>query len=227
MDESVFARLWNAVKPPPAVDSKPRLRPAQKRVVWLSFGVLVLAGGGVGIYQYLASAPQRAEQEFQAGMRLMEPGNYQKAITLFNRALENSPGLAAVYYERGVAFLLSNQIDKAQADFEQAIALNPRFAPPYSGLGSIYRERHDFQRAMDEYTKALSLQPNLDALFERGQTYEDMGEHQKAIEDYNRAIEELRDAPAVYRARALARRNLGDEAGYVEDRDKARSIEHR
>ena len=189
--------------------------------------MLVLVGAGSGVYYYIASAPQRAEQEFQAGMKLMEPGNYQKAITHFNRALAISPRLGNVYFERGVAHRLSNETDLALADFEQAIEVNGNFARAYSGLGSIYRERGDYRHAMEQYTKSLNIEPNVDAYYERGQTYESLGEHQKAIDDYNLAISVIRDAPAVYRARALARRNLGDEAGYIEDRDQARKIEHR
>ncbi|HML18551.1 MAG TPA: tetratricopeptide repeat protein [Bryobacteraceae bacterium] len=230
MAESVFARMWNAVKPPPAAprpESPPRLTPQQKRLLWSTFSVAMLGVTGWAVYAYIATAPQRAEQEFQAGMRLMQPGNYKNAIAHFNRALAISPKLATVYYERGVAHRLTNQDDNALADFEQAVALNANLAPAYIGIGSIDRDRRDLSHAMEQYTKSIEVQPTVDAYFERGQIYELLGEHQKAIGDYNRAIEELPDAPAVYRARAYARRNLGDEAGYIADRDTATSIEHR
>jgi tetratricopeptide (TPR) repeat protein len=55
--------------------------------------------------------------------------------------------------------------------------------------------------------------------------YESLGEHQKALEDYNQAIGGMPDAPYVYRARAMTRENLGDETGAKEDRQKAISIE--
>ena len=57
--------------------------------------------------------------------------------------------------------------------------------------------------------------------------YESLGQHQKAIEDYDKAVQESPDSPAVYRARSMARRNIGDQAGYEADRDKANSIDDR
>jgi tetratricopeptide (TPR) repeat protein len=82
------------------------------------------------------------------------------------------------------------------------------------------------KRALEEYSKSIAISPNVDALFERGEMYESAGEHQKAIDDFTLAIEGMRDAPYMYRARALAKRNLGDIAGYEADRDFAHTIEH-
>ncbi len=59
------------------------------------------------------------------------------------------------------------------------------------------------------------------------QTYEALHEHQKAIDDYDRALAMMRDSPNVYRSRALAKRNLGDIAGFESDRDMARALERR
>jgi tetratricopeptide (TPR) repeat protein len=229
MAESVFARVWNIVKPPPAVDQRatPRLNDQQKRLLKLTFGVFILGGAGWGAYSYVSSAPQRAEKEYEAGMKALGPGKYSDAIAHLNRSLEISPQSANVYFERGVAHRLANDTDQALADFQQAVALNPNMARAYSGIGSIYRDRKDYTHAMEQYTKSLEIESNADAYFERGQTYESLGQHQKAIDDYNLAVAEINDAPAVYRARALAKRNLGDEAGYIEDRDQARRIEHR
>jgi tetratricopeptide (TPR) repeat protein len=65
----------------------------------------------------------------------------------------------------------------------------------------------------------------VEANYQRGQMYESLGEHQKALQDYNLAIGGMPDAPYIYRARALTRENLGDGAGARDDRQKADSIE--
>ena len=201
--------------------------PKQKRLLWYTFGSFALAGAGIGIYLYIAGAPQRAQQQFEEAMRLMKPGNYALAIQGFDRALQTWPGLAEGYLERGNAKHVLGRDDDALADFQKAADLNPGLYRAYAAVGAIYRERHQYQRAMEAYSRSISAKPNLDAFYERGQTFEALGEHQKAIEDYDRAILELPDAPAVYRARGLARRNLGDEPGYQSDRDTADRIEHR
>jgi tetratricopeptide (TPR) repeat protein len=224
MAQSAFGRIWSAIKPPPAVTSverKPRLTVRQKRMLAIPGFVLAAGAVGGGIYAYLASAPDRANRQFQEAMKQMKPGNYGAAISGFTRAISIWPQMSEAYLERGSAYHALGKDDLALADFEQAIAVNPNLARAYSARGSIYRARGDARRAMEEFTRSLNLAPNVDAYYERGQIYEAVGEHQKAIEDFDRALAEMPDSPAVYRARSMAKRNLGDMAGYVADRDKA------
>jgi tetratricopeptide (TPR) repeat protein len=215
---------------PPQADRRPGifgLTFKQKRLLRITFLSLVVIGAALGAYYYVSSAPQRGEQQFQDAMRLMKPGYYQVAIEEFDRALKTWPNLPECRFERGNANRILGHEDEAMADYEKAVDLNPNLYRAYAAIGSIYRDKHDYKRAMEAYTKSINARSSVDAYFERGQTYESLGEHQKAVEDYNRAIREMPDAPEVYRARGLARRNLGDEAGYRADRDEANRIEHR
>jgi tetratricopeptide (TPR) repeat protein len=178
----------------------------------------------VGVYFYIASAQDRADARFRAAMKVMRPGSYGDAIKLFTQAV-GIWSLPDAYLERGVAQHYLGEDAPALADFDKAIELNPNLARAYSARGSIYRSRGDFKRALEEFNKSINIESNIDAYYERGQTYESLGEHQKAIDDYDKAVVELNDAPYVYRARSLAKRNLGDVAGYEADRDKAKNLE--
>jgi tetratricopeptide (TPR) repeat protein len=229
MPESGFARLWQLIAPPPAVKGsvtqRPKLQVRQKRLLTMAAGVVILGGAGWATYSYTTGAQQRAEDEFQAGMKFMRPGEYQDAVARFTHAIQIHQ-LPNAYLERGNAHRFLGQDDQAMADLEKATALDPSLARAYSSLGNIYRDRHDMPHAMEAYSKSIAISPNVDALFERGEMYEAAGEHQKAIDDFTVAIEGMRDAPFMYRARALAKRNLGDIAGYEADRDQARAIEN-
>lgn len=227
----VLNRVWKAVKPPPAVHAgdaaRKKMTRQQKRLLTLAVSVVMLAGAGWGISIFMAGSEQRADREYRAAMKLTGPGKYQEAIVHFTRALEISPRLVDASLERGIAYAHLNENDLAVADFTQVIELSPGMAQAYSVRGSIYRQRGDFEHALEDFTKSLDLEPNQDAYYERGETYESLNQHQKAIDDYDRAIALMRDAPNVYRSRALAKRNLGDTAGYESDRDLARSLERR
>ena len=231
MARSVFSHWWDAVKPPPAVTRpgtvKKEFTARQKRLLYSTAAVLLAGGAGWAAYAYVASAPQRADKEYQAGMTLMATGKYQDAIAEFTRAVGIWPQHAGAYLERGVSRRYLNQNDLALADFDQAVRLNPNLARAYTARGFIYRERGDVQGALAQFSKSIEVSPNVDAYFERGQTYENLGEHQKAIDDYNSAIHELPNAPYVYRARSLSRRELGDQAGFEADQQMAASLEHR
>jgi tetratricopeptide (TPR) repeat protein len=203
------------------------LRPKQKRLLRYALVFVLLAGVGSAVYAYISTAPQRAENQFHNAMKLMKPGHYEEAIAGFSRAVRTWPELADAYFERGNAYHVLGRDDEALADFEKATDVNPNLALAYAALGSIYRDRKDYKHAMEAYTKSIDSKPNVDVYFERGQTYESLGEHQKAVDDFDRAILEMPLSPEVYRSRAAARRNLGDQAGYEADRDTARRMERR
>jgi tetratricopeptide (TPR) repeat protein len=231
MAESVLARLWNAVKPPPPIRSQEaesrQLTPRQKRLLRVAAGAVVLGAAAWGVSNYVISEPQRANQDFQEGMRLMQPATYSQAIPHFDRALQKTPELAAAYLNRGIAYRYLNRNDQALGDFDAALRINPNLSRAYSERGSIFRQRGEANRAIEEFTRALGIEESLDAYYERGQTYESLGEHQKAIADFDSAIAWMRNSPEVYRARSLARRNIGDIAGYEADRDQANTFEQR
>ena len=231
MAESVLTRLWNAVKPPPPVDrpGAPALTEQKKKqqrlIIYTICAVAVLAVAG-GIYAYIANAPARADKEFQDGMRYMGPGRYPDAIIHFTKAISIHSQLPDAYLERGNAHRSLGDIDAALADFQTAADLNPTLADAHNGIAMIYVQKHDQRHALEELGKSLALKPTVEAFFQRGQILEAQGDHRKAIEDYDRAIGEARDAPYMYRARALAKANLGDTEGAHADRQIALQIEH-
>lgn len=229
--ESPLARFWNVVKPPPPANRPmdPKIaeqKRRQRRLVTATVVAIVLAAAGFGIYTYVAAAPARAQKEFEEGMRYMGPGRYPDAIVHFTRALSIYSQMPEAYVERGNAHRSLGESDAALADFQAAADRNPALADAHNGIAMIYVERHDQRRALEELNKSISLKPTVEAYFQRGQILEAQGDHKKAIEDYDRAIAEAPDAPYMYRARALAKINLGNEQGAHEDREIATRLEH-
>jgi len=186
---------------------------------------IVLLAAGVGIYNYIASAPQRADKEYQLGMTLMRPGKYPDAVAHFSRALEISPQLPDAYMQRGNAHRSLGDLDLALTDFQAAADLNGSLAEAHTGIAMIYVGRHDNTHALAELNKSIAIHPTLEAYYQRGEIFEAQGDHQKAIDDFDLAIAQERDAPDVYLARARAKANLGDEEGAHADRQIARTLQ--
>jgi tetratricopeptide (TPR) repeat protein len=186
---------------------------------------LVLAGAW-GAYAYVSGAPKRAQAVLADGLRLMAAGNYSQAIESFTRATKIWPRLATGFLERGLAHLDLQDTDAAVEDFKHAIEVDRSLTEAHTALGSIYRKRGDLNGAVNEFTVAIDLGSTVEANYQRGQLYESLGQHQKALEDYGLAIAQLPNAPYVYRARALSRDNMGDRTGAEEDRKTAYLIEH-
>ena len=235
MGERWYERLWDVVKPPPAAGSPAgtptpaelKQRQRQRRLVTTTLIVAVVLVCGWGVYSYNSSAHDRAMNEYKAGMKLMSPGSYPKAIGRFDSAISIWPELAEAYAERGIAEQYLNDTGSAIGDFEKALEIKPDLTIALNGLGLTYIEKHDAQRALDVFRKSVAAEPTVDGYFQLGQIYESRGDHQKAIENYDRAISEMPNAPFVYRARALAKNNLGDAEGAAADRKRAVELEVR
>lgn len=224
----LWRRIWDAVKPPPPVrPPSPRVSAIQKRILYGLLIAFVASGAGWAAYSYYASAPERAEAEFQQGMKLMGPGKYADAIKRFDRAIGIQNGHAQAHLQRGLAEQVLGQNEDALADFDAAASFDPKLAEAYTARGTILRDRGDTRAAIEAFTKSIEIRPTMDGYYQRGQLWGKLGEHQKAIEDFDRAIAQDRSAPYVYRARGESRRVLGDLDGYREDRDMAKSIERK
>jgi tetratricopeptide (TPR) repeat protein len=226
-----FKAFWEAVRPPAAVpqpdgEGVPEAERRRRKRLLTGTALAILIGAGAWeVYQYVASAPKRAEAVLLEGKRLMVLGRFPDAIERFTKATDIWPEMAAGYFERGLAHQNLNQEDLALLDFEKALSVDPNLPEAHVAVGSIHRQRGDLKSAMNEFTLAIALGSNVDAVYQRGQTYESLGEHQKAVADYDLAIAQMPNAPYAYRARATARESLGDRAGAEEDRQKALTME--
>ncbi|MEO8050139.1 MAG: tetratricopeptide repeat protein [Acidobacteriota bacterium] len=190
-----------------------------------TLAVILTVGAGGWIYGYWASAPDRAQAEAALGVQLLGAGSYDQSMRHFNRALRIWPDYAEAYLNRGLAEHTSGQRAQALADLDKALDLDASLTQAYNARGQIYLEDGDMQKTIRDCSKSLAVAPTLDAYYQRGQAYERLGEHRKAIADFDVAISEFREGPVAYRARAAAKRNAGDSEGAARDDGQAQRIE--
>ena len=226
--ESFLTRWRKAVRPLPREAPSAALlalKRRQRKLIQRTLGILVLAGSAGWIYSYWASAPDRAQDEAALAVKLLGIGTYDQAMRHFDRAIQIWPDDADAYLNRGIAEHGASHRAEALADLDRALDLDPSLTRAYNARGQIYLENGDVQRTIRDCSKSIEFGPTLDAYYQRGEAYEKLGEHQKAIADFDAAISEFREAPFAYRARSVAKRNVGDREGARADDDQARRIE--
>jgi tetratricopeptide (TPR) repeat protein len=77
-----------------------------------------------------------------------------------------------------------------------------------SGLGPAFAALGDYSKAFDEYQKSIDLQPdNAWVYFNRAHVYEKLGEHSKALTDFERSLSKSRPKLPAYK-RAIAERRV-------------------
>jgi tetratricopeptide (TPR) repeat protein len=226
--ESFFTRWRKAVRPLPREAPSAALlalKRRQRKLIQRTLAILALAGGGGWAYSYWASAPDRAQEEAALGVELSGVGTYDQAMRHFDRAIRIWPDYADAYLSRAVAEHGASHRMEALADLDRALHLDPSLTQAYNERGQIFLENGDAQNTIRDCSKSIEVNPTLDAYYQRGEAYEKLGEHRKAIADFDAAISEFREAPFAYRARSVAKRNAGDRAGAQADDDQAQRIE--
>jgi tetratricopeptide (TPR) repeat protein len=226
MPRSFLWRVWDAVKPPPPLPARRRLNRAQRRLIRVTSIILIIGVSTWAVYAYIASAPDRSLGRYQEGMHLLGPGDFEGAAAQFTKAIAISPDYADAYLGRGKARQALRQNEAALADFDKAIAIDPTLESAYTARGTIERSQGNSQKALADFTLSIHLHPTSDAYYQRGLTYQTLDQTKRAVNDYDLAIGYDPGAPYIYRARAQARRDLGDTAGAREDQEKAERVDH-
>jgi len=222
MHQSFLWRVWDAVKPPPPLPA--RLNRAQRRLLRVTAIVLGLGAGAWGLYAWIASAPERAQNHFLEGNRLLGPADFKGAAAQFTKAIQLDPNFAEAYRARGDALMAGGQSDAALADFDKAIAIDPAEWMAYLSRGMLWSARGDSRRAVADFTQSVHVHPDAKTYYRRGLAYQAPGDAKHALTDFNLAIERDPSAPYVYLARARAKRESGDLAGAREDQEIAEGM---
>ncbi|MGI9568857.1 MAG: tetratricopeptide repeat protein, partial [Desulfobulbia bacterium] len=93
-------------------------------------------------------------------------GQFDEAISNYDRAIQLNPKNAAAYYNRGIAYAQLTDSGRAIADFTNAIKINKRLALAYAYRSLMLSKNSHFDRAISDYRRAISLDPQLESKLE-------------------------------------------------------------
>lgn len=101
------------------------------------------------------------------------------------------PNRGEAYYLLGMAYQEQENIPKAIETYEKLLTVSPDFKEAHYNLGYINLVYlNDFEEAINFFTLAISLDPKyIDAYFNRGYSYELLGDYVNARKDYQKALE--------------------------------------
>jgi tetratricopeptide (TPR) repeat protein len=115
---------------------------------------------------WLRSGSAEANHEVCRGAKAIERGDYQHAISHFNKALQINPKFSEAYNQRAIAHYLLQRYDASILDCEKAVELMPIHFGAWAGLGHCEAQKGNFCRAADCYQRALSINPHMSQIRE-------------------------------------------------------------
>ena len=115
----------------------------------------------------------------------------QLATSYLQTATRIDPNKEEAYYLLGMTYQEQENIPKATETYEKLLVISPEFKEAYYNLGYINLVYlNDFGTAAGYFTKAVELDPKYaDAFFNRGFSYELMGDYLNARKDYLKALD--------------------------------------
>ena len=138
-----------------------------------------LSPNHAGIHAYLGTTYR------EAGQSAMAIRHFEKAVALRPHHTRTLMNLAIAYSDVG-------KNDRAIELLKQAVAIQPDLAAAYANLGLIYIAQGRFKHGIEHFAKALDLQSDggeAKTYLVIGGAYQKMGDHEKAIPYFQKAIQ--------------------------------------
>ena len=159
----------------------------------------------------LAVTTDNAMAHNNLGHLLLQRGEWDRAISHFELALNIRSQNAATHYNLGRALMENNlanalarkgRLSEAVSHYDESVRLRPDYGDPYFNLGSVLFQQGRIDDAIAQWHKALAAQPN-DADFHTalGNAFLKKGLQKDAIAEYEHAAR-------ISRQDSMARNNL-------------------
>jgi tetratricopeptide (TPR) repeat protein len=98
-----------------------------------------------------------ANCDFIAGIYNSRTGNFQQAIMLFDRAINNNYQLMEAYMEKGFIYYDTKKFTEALQVFQKAITVNNMYADAYYWQAKSYEAMGNKEEALINYQRAAGL----------------------------------------------------------------------
>lgn len=131
---------------------------------------------------------------YKQGLVYINSEKYSDAIDSFTKAINRDKTYAEAYYTRGLAYGLMGETEQGIKDYNQAIAAADvrgiEYPEVYYRRGLIHLQQNDVEAALVDFKTTLDLNPNNEyAHYNLGNSYLNFYQYDKAIHQYNQAIE--------------------------------------
>jgi tetratricopeptide (TPR) repeat protein len=91
------------------------------------------------------------------GIMYSEKGEYELAISAFNKALEVDLVSAETFNNRGITYSQKGEYDLAISDFTKALEIKPVMAKAHYNRGITYAKKGEYVHALRDFDRSLEL----------------------------------------------------------------------
>ena len=101
----------------------------------------------------------RLTEKLELGAELIQYGNYDYALKIFDNILATDPEWSEAWNKRATVFFLMKQYKKSLSDIEKVLKIESRHFGALSGQARIFIKLQEYESAIISLKKALEFYP--------------------------------------------------------------------
>jgi CHAT domain-containing protein/tetratricopeptide (TPR) repeat protein len=141
----------------------------------------------------LSSASQSivdiANYWFERGNKQLEAGDFEEAITSYDKALNLKPNYYLAFNNKGRVLFNLGRFEEAFISFDKVVKIKPDYHETWSDRGVVLVNLGRFEEAFVSYKEALNLKPDYHlALHGQGTLLEKLGRFEEAFASFDKAV---------------------------------------
>ena len=146
------------------------------------------------------------------------------AFADYSKAIELDRTYAAPLNNRALIYKDRNQYEAALKDLDEAVRIDPEYKIAYNSMGTVLMVQERYLEAIAILDYTIVLFPDYARAYQnRASSYRSLGEHEKAVEDWIRALELFGPDTAISWKKYMLGRGLIEEPidGALDDKLRA------
>ena len=99
-------------------------------------------------------------EKLEFGTELMQYGDYNYALKVFNNILESDPKWSEAWNKRATVYFLMSQFTNSLNDIDKVLDIEPRHFGALSGQARIFIKLQEYEKAIKSIENALKFYPS-------------------------------------------------------------------
>jgi tetratricopeptide (TPR) repeat protein len=167
-----------------------------RNIVYILAILLLIGGFVVPVAAEENQTPDAGTTFYNAGIRLLNGNEYERAIALFDQALASdttsiraTDALLYTYQGKSYALIQLNRYEDAVKTIDEGMQIYPKDFGLWNNKGYALYNLGKYADALKSYDMALSIDQNFTpSLVNKGDTLYKMGRFTEAVDAYNKAL---------------------------------------
>ncbi len=150
------------------------------------------------------SNKEEALKFYDLGLEESKAGNFEKAITYYQKALVFDKEFAFAYDNMGICYRRLEDYDKAIEAYEKSLEIDPNGLMPLQNLGITYVYKKQYKKAVKAYERLAKVDPdNPEVYYGIGNVYAvHLSEYEKGLDNLCKAYNIYVKQKSPYRSDA-------------------------